>query len=74
MPVAGNVGDIFWRANSVNLALLERHARPGRPPTRGDYAFVCSRSPRVFGLLVAIPVLARLAGGSLMTWLFHLWR
>src|SRR5215213_3040822 len=39
VPVAGSVGDIFWRANVRNLSLLERHARPGRPPERGDYIF-----------------------------------
>ncbi len=39
IPVAGNIGDIFWRANLMNLALLERHASTGRP-TWGDYAFV----------------------------------
>lgn len=41
IPFAGVVGDIFFRANTKNLALLERHAVPGgRPPTRRDYWFV----------------------------------
>lgn len=40
VPIAGNVGDVFWRANTRNLALLERHARPGRAPSTGDYVFV----------------------------------
>jgi hypothetical protein len=56
IPVAGNIGDVFWRANNLNLALLERHARPGVLPTAGDYAFVWSLA-LVFGLLLAIPVL-----------------
>jgi Domain of unknown function (DUF4112) len=55
IPVAGNVGDIFWRANLANLALLERHARPGVAPTPGDYAFVWSIA-LVFGILLAVPV------------------
>lgn len=54
VPVAGNVGDIFWRANTRNLALLEKHARPGRPPERADYVFVFGLAA-IFGLLVAIP-------------------
>ena len=29
-----------WKANAWNLALLERHAMPGRRATRGDYVFV----------------------------------
>ena len=41
IPFAGAVGDIFFRANTKNLALLERHAVPGgRPATRADYTFV----------------------------------
>lgn len=41
IPFAGAVGDVFFRANTKNLALLERHAVPGgRPARRGDYTFV----------------------------------
>lgn len=41
IPFAGAVGDIFYKANTKNLALLERHAVPGgRPAERGDYWFV----------------------------------
>ena len=56
VPVAGTVGDVFWRANTANLALLERYARPGERPSRGDYAFVFTVAG-VFGLLLLIPVL-----------------
>jgi hypothetical protein len=56
VPVVGSVGDIFWRANTINLQLLERHARPGRPPTRGDYAFVFGLAA-VFGALTLVPFL-----------------
>ncbi len=57
VPIAGNVGDIFWRANTRNLALLERHARPGRPPERADYYFVFAIAA-VFGILLVIPFIA----------------
>jgi hypothetical protein len=40
VPVVGDLADIAWKANLRNMALLERHARPGVPPTRGDYVFV----------------------------------
>ena len=56
VPVAGNIGDIFWRANNLNLALLERHAQPGRQPSAGDYAFVWLITIAL-GLMVIIPVL-----------------
>ena len=68
IPVVGNVGDIFWRANTVNLALLERHAQPGRAPTPGDYAFVWAMAA-ILGLLVAIPVII---GIVLLGWLWAL--
>jgi hypothetical protein len=57
VPIAGAVGDVFWRANTRNLALLERHARPGIPPTPGDIAFVWIVAG-LLGLVVASPVLA----------------
>jgi hypothetical protein len=40
VPFAGDLADVAWKANLRNLALLERHARPGVPPSRGDYVFV----------------------------------
>ena len=52
MPVAGTVGDIFWRANMRNLALLERHARPGLPPREATTLFVFGIAA-LFGMLVA---------------------
>jgi hypothetical protein len=55
IPIAGQVGDIFWRANVRNLALLERYADPARPPDRGDALFVLGVVV-AFGALVAIPV------------------
>ena len=55
VPVLGNIGDIFWRANRMNLALLERHARPGLPPSRGDYTFVLVVAV-IFGAIIAIPI------------------
>ncbi|MEZ5317719.1 MAG: DUF4112 domain-containing protein [Vicinamibacterales bacterium] len=54
VPVAGNIGDIFWRANTRNLALLERHARPGVPPTTIDLLFLWG-VVLVFGVLIAVP-------------------
>jgi hypothetical protein len=55
IPVAGSVADVFWRANTRNMSLLERHARPGQPPTASDYAFAFVIAA-VFGMVVLIPV------------------
>ena len=68
IPIIGNVGDVFFRANRMNLALLERHARPGLPPSRGDYAFVMVVA-LVFGAVIAIPVIIAL-WLTLMLWRF----
>lgn len=56
VPLVGNVGDIFWRANTANLALLERHAHPGSRPRPGDYAFVWAITA-CLGMLLAVPVI-----------------
>jgi hypothetical protein len=40
VPILGDLVDIGFKANLRNLALLERHARRGLPPSRSDYIFV----------------------------------
>jgi hypothetical protein len=67
IPVAGQLGDIFFRANVRNLALLERHADPTRQPERGDYVFVLSVLV-IFGAVVAIPVFVAI---WLASWLWR---
>ena len=64
IPIAGQLGDIFFRANVRNLALLERHADPTRPPDRGDYVFVMAVLV-AFGFVVAIPVIVAIWLASL---------
>jgi hypothetical protein len=40
VPVLGDLFDFAWTSNDWNLALLERHARPGTRPSSADYLFV----------------------------------
>jgi hypothetical protein len=40
VPLLGDLADIAWKADLRNVALLERHARPGVPPSTSDYVFV----------------------------------
>jgi hypothetical protein len=56
VPILGDVVDIAWKANLRNLALLERHARPGAGPTRGDYVFVSACIGAV-AIIALLPVL-----------------
>ena len=67
IPLVGQVGDVFWRANLRNLALLERHSNPSRLPARADYVFLVV-AVAVFCAIAAILALAAI-------WLFLLvWR
>ncbi|NUR53230.1 MAG: DUF4112 domain-containing protein [Acidobacteria bacterium] len=63
IPVVGDLFDFGWKSNAWNLALLERHARPGVPPTRGDWIFVIA--------CVAIVVLAALVPLIVVAWLLR---
>jgi hypothetical protein len=51
VPVAGDVADVFWKSNTRNLALLERHAGRARPAGSGDWLFVV-------GVLTALVLMA----------------
>ena len=65
VPVLGDLVDIGWKANLRNLALLERHARPGVPPARGDYVFVV-----VCLVLLAVVAITPIV---LIVWLLSKW-
>ena len=62
VPLLGDIADVAWKANTRNLALLERHARPGTPPSPGDYAFV--------GVCLALVFLIALVPFVIIVWLF----
>jgi hypothetical protein len=51
VPIVGDAADVFWKANSKNMALLERHADQTRAPSAGDWLFVG-------GIIVAIVAVA----------------
>jgi hypothetical protein len=54
VPFAGDVADVAWKSNSANLALLERHERPGVKPTSGDWAVVLIAMVLVGGMLALV--------------------
>jgi Domain of unknown function (DUF4112) len=55
VPIVGDLFDFAWRASEWNMALLERHAMPGREATSGDYLFVIVCVLVVF-MAAAIPI------------------
>jgi hypothetical protein len=54
VPIAGDLADVGWKANLKNLDLLERHAVPGTPASRGDVWFVAAG----VGLMLLVVALA----------------
>jgi len=64
VPVLGDMADVAWKANLRNLALLERHARPGVAPRGADYAFVF--------VALGLVALVALVPFAIIIWL--LWR
>jgi hypothetical protein len=61
VPVFGDVADVFWKSNSKNFALLERHAGAARAATTGDWLFVAG----VMAVIVAVALVPLLV----MYWL-----
>jgi hypothetical protein len=56
IPVIGDLFDFGWKSNDWNLALLDRHARPGAQPTAADWLFVGVCALVLFAL-ASLPVL-----------------
>jgi hypothetical protein len=54
VPFAGDVADIAWKSNAMNLALLERHERPGVKPSSGDWAVVLLAIAVIGGALALV--------------------
>jgi len=61
VPVLGDLFDFAWKANRMNLALLERHAQEERAASAGDWLFVI--------LMVALVVLVAVMPFVIVGWL-----
>lgn len=67
IPVVGNIADIFWKANTWNMQLLERHARPGVRHSRFDAVFVWT-FVAVLAVAAAVPLIVVL---WVLSWLWR---
>jgi hypothetical protein len=65
IPLVGDVFDVAWRANSRNVALIERFARPGTKATTGDYIFATA-SCALIATVLLLPLF-------LLAWIVSLW-
>jgi hypothetical protein len=63
VPFVGDIADFFWKSNTKNLALLERHAGQAGPATAGDWLFVIG-VVAVLAIVAALPVVV-------MYWILH---
>jgi hypothetical protein len=63
VPFVGDVADVFWKSNSKNFVLLERHAGAAVAPSRADWIFVT-------GIVAAIVLIAA-APPIMVYWLVH---
>jgi hypothetical protein len=68
VPVAGDVFDVFWRANSKNVALLKRHF-DADPASRRSV----QRSDKLFFGFVVAALLLTLVGSVTLTWVAASW-
>lgn len=66
IPILGDLVDIGFKANLRNLALLERHARPGVPATKSDYVFVV--------MCLTVLAFVALAPIAVLVWLLSNWK
>ena len=64
VPVAGDLFDVAWKANNMNLALLERHAYEEHAASRGDWLFVLG--------MIAVLVLLAVTPFLLLGWVSSL--
>ena len=58
VPLVGDLFDVAWQSNSMNVALLERHAQPGVKPASGDWAIVLLALVVVGGVLLLVALSA----------------
>ena len=67
IPVFGDAADAFWKSNSMNMALLERHAAEARPASAGDWLFVAG----ILAAIVAVALVPLVVVYWLATVLWH---
>ncbi|MBM3818756.1 MAG: DUF4112 domain-containing protein [Acidimicrobiia bacterium] len=63
VPVVGDLFDFAWKANDMNMALLEAHAEEERPASGGDWLFVVA----MIALLLIVASIPFLVAGALFS-------
>jgi len=67
IPGVGDAADVFWKSNTMNMALLDRHAAEVRPATAADWLFVAG----VIAAILAVALIPLIMVYWLLTVLRH---
>ena len=67
IPGVGDAADAFWKSNTMNMALLDRHAAEVRPATAADWLFVAG----VIAAILAVALVPLIMVYWLLTVLRH---
>jgi hypothetical protein len=67
IPGVGDAADAFWKSNSMNMALLDRHAAEVRPASVADWLFVAG----VIAAILAVALVPVIMVYWLLTVLRH---
>ena len=70
IPVAGDAFDVFWKANRMNMRLLQRDGRRSHPQTWRDWAFLFL----IFLVLAGLALLPFVVLFALLALARSLWR
>ena len=70
VPVVGDALSVFYRSNSKNYELLQKHAGTAKHSTRGDWMFLLV----LFGGISLILIMMVVGAITVASWLFHLVR
>ena len=62
VPVIGDLFDFAWKANDMNMVLMERHASEEHRPSAGDWIFVTA----MVGTLLVLALVPFLIAGALI--------
>jgi hypothetical protein len=66
IPIVGDAADAFWKSNSKNIALLERHAGKPRAASIGDWLFVAGMIAAMLAVALVPLVVLYWIGAAVM--------
>lgn len=70
VPVVGDLFDVAWKANSMNVALLEEHIAAPEPSKASDKVFAAIVIVALIALVVGMAALSLWLITSLWNWIF----